>query len=333
MKRSWIHVFLCCLVVVLAFGAIQNPFSLQYIEMLKHDESKAVSRTDDSLLKEIEEHAKAVDVPAVDARVDPVWKAIPGYSGLEINVEKSYDKMRELGSFDQTKLVFEEARPNVHLEDLSPSPIYKGNEQKPMVSLLINVAWGDEYLPEMLKVLQAHEVRATFFLDGSWVKNTPQLARMIKEEGHEIGNHAYSHPNMENLSREEIDEELIQTNDVIRATLDVTPKWFAPPSGAFNDAVVEQADVLGMGTILWSVDTIDWKKPEPSVMVERVLNHVHAGAMILMHPTESASRGLEQMITGVQKQGFQLGTVSELMDETRMTSRVVDDNNGGTDRD
>ncbi len=65
--------------------------------------------------------------------------------------------------FDKRKLVFDEVSPSVHLDDLPPTAIYKGNEEKPMVAFSINVAWGDEYLPDMLKTLKKHDISVTFF--------------------------------------------------------------------------------------------------------------------------------------------------------------------------
>ncbi|WP_078391460.1 polysaccharide deacetylase family protein [Shouchella patagoniensis] len=333
MKQKWVHIMFCCTVVVLAYGAIQNPFSLQYIEAVKTNADIMVETAEDPLYQKVVDHAEKVNINAVDARIDKVWKALPGYNGLEVDVKQSYDKMKESGIFSQSKLVFKETKPTVHLNDLPPAPTYKGHSEKPMVAFLVNVAWGNEYLPDMLTVLKSYDVKATFFLDGSWVKKNPQLAIMIKEEGHEIGNHAYSHPHMNTLTTAKIDEEIRKTNEVIEATLDVTPTWFAPPSGEFNQSVVERANAQQMRTILWTVDTIDWKKPEPSTMVDRVVAKMEAGSMLLMHPTESSAKGLEAMIRGVQAKNLQLGTVSELMDETRIARKMEVDSNGGTKRD
>ena len=87
-----------------------------------------------------------------------------------------------------------------------------------MVTFLINVAWGNEYIPNILQTLKKHQVKATFFFDGSWVKKNPDLAMMIKE-AHEIGNHAYSHPDLQQRSKADTLEEMKKTNDVIEATL------------------------------------------------------------------------------------------------------------------
>src|SRR5699024_660889 len=99
-------------------------------------------------------------------------------------------------------------------------------------------------------------------------------------------------------------EQLKQTNDIIKAIIGKTPLWFAPPSGSFTDDVVNAAYQLQMETILWSVDTIDWRNPSVSVMMNRVFNNIHPGAMILMHPTSAVVNGLEPMITEIKKTGY-----------------------------
>ena len=321
-KKGTIHFIVFLLIVVLSYGTIQNPFTTNYINSLKQ-ESVTVSKTMDPLYEEITKQAKKYEQPPIDAVVDKVWKAIPGYNGIEVDIEASYQKMKKNEQFDKHKLVFRETKPAVSLEELPPAPIYKGNPEKSMVTLLVNVAWGNEFLPHILKVMNTHDVKSTFFLDGSWVKNNPKLAKMILEEGHEIGNHAYSHPDMKQLSAARITEELQKTNEVIRATLDVTPKWFAPPSGSYRQEVVEIADKMEMKTIMWSVDTVDWRKPEPHTMVQNVLGKAHPGAMILMHPTSSTAAGLEALILGLKSKGYQIGNVSQLMDSSRTSFGVT----------
>ena len=159
--------------------------------------------TEDDLYRKIQAYSDQHKFKPIDVKVDRVWKAIPGYNGLSVNIKASYKKMKANGEFDEKKVVYKEIPPNVHLEDLSPEPIYRGNPQKPMVALLINVAWGNEYIPEILKVLNNHQTKATFFFDGSWVEKNPDLAKTIKEGGHEIGNHAYSHPDLKQRSEAE----------------------------------------------------------------------------------------------------------------------------------
>ncbi|MDW0110463.1 polysaccharide deacetylase family protein [Sporosarcina aquimarina] len=266
----------------------------------------------------IQSYAKEFEVAPIDAKIDPIWKAIPGYNGLAVDIKKSYQNMLDENDFTASRFVFKEVSPNVHLKELPPSPIYKGNPAKPMAALLVNVAWGEEHIPSMLKTLKTADVKATFFFDGSWVKRNPDILTMISLEGHEIGNHAYSHPDLANSSREKTVFELSKTNEVIEAAIGAKPTWFAPPSGSFNETTLQVADELKMKTILWTVDTVDWKQPETSEMVARVVAKVENGSMVLMHPTKPSAEGLDAIIKGIEKKELQLGTVSELLSEKRV---------------
>ncbi|GAE29297.1 polysaccharide deacetylase family protein [Alkalihalobacillus hemicellulosilyticus] len=329
MGKKFIHICTFAIVVLISFSFVQNPFSTHYLHTLKY-ESEAVLNEQDPLYKQIMVSAKEYEEPAIDARIDRVWKAVPGYNGIRVDIDATYERVKGDMQFDERKIVFEEVAPSIHLDDLPPAAIYKGNEEKQMVAFLINVAWGNEYIPDILKTLKKHNIHVTFFLDGSWVKKNPQLAKMLIEEGHEIGNHAYSHPDMSKLTKERVDEELERTNKAIEAALEVTPKWFAPPSGSYNQAVVDRAEHFGMKTVMWSVDTIDWRNPSVDEMVQRVTNKLHPGAMVLMHPTESAAGGLEQLILNSEEKGFKVGTVSELLSEKRVLLNTFDENRRST---
>lgn len=122
-----------------------------------------VTASKDPLYEELLQKAPEYEVKPQNARIDKVWKSIPGYNGLKVNIEQSYKKMKKNGEFREKDLVYSQVKPSVHLESLQPEPIYKGNPDKPMVAFLINVAWGNEYLEKMLPILQKHQVKATFF--------------------------------------------------------------------------------------------------------------------------------------------------------------------------
>ena len=320
MKLKYLsHLLLFSSLLVLILGLSINPDkAMSFGSNVKGNITTSAEIKKGDLYRKIQIYSDQQKIEPIDAKIDRVWKAIPGYNGLGINIEASYKKMKANGEFDKNKIVYEEIPPNIHLEDLESEPIYRGNPQKPMVAFLINVAWGNEYIPEILKVLNEHQTKATFFFDGSWVKKNPDLAKMIKEAGHEIGNHAYSHPDLKQRSVAQTKEELQKTNDVIKATLGITPIWFAPPSGSFNEATIQVADQLDMKTILWTVDTVDWRKPATSEMVRRVVSKVENGSMILMHPTKPTAEGMERMITDIKAKGLQLGTVSDLLSEKRV---------------
>ncbi|MDQ0860079.1 polysaccharide deacetylase family protein [Bacillus sp. V2I10] len=315
MKRF--HYLSIALILIITAAVILNPYTSAYLSTMKVAEVSAVKQPDE-LYQTIAAKVKDYEKPAQDAQIHTVWKATPGYNGITIDIDESYKKMKKIGKFDEKQLVFKQIKPKVHLSDLPSAPIYRGHPDKTMVSFLINVAWGNEYLPSMLDVLDKHGVKATFFLEGRWAKENPVLVKTIKEAGHEIGNHSYSHPDMARITTDQIRKQIGSTNDVIKEITGAAPVWFAPPSGSFRQDVITVADEFKMETVLWSVDTIDWQKPEPGVLVERVLKKVHNGAMVLMHPTDSTSRSLETLIQSIKQKGYSFGSVSMLLDEERL---------------
>ncbi|MFY4773933.1 polysaccharide deacetylase family protein [Metabacillus sp. RGM 3146] len=301
---------------MLAAAIIINPFTASYFESFKM--AVPAGNMTNSLYDEIAAKSKSYEAAPQNAEIHKIWKATPGYNGLTVDVNASYEKMKKGGKFDDSLLVFKQVPPVIHLKDLPPSPIYRGNPEKPMVSFLINVAWGNEYIPKMLDTLTKYHVKATFFLEGRWVKENPELAKMIADAGQEIGNHSYTHPDMSRLSSDAIRSQIQKTNEVIQAATGKKTVWFGPPSGSFRDEVTKVSRQMNMGMVLWSVDTIDWQKPSPEVLFARVMKKVHNGAMILMHPTDSTEKSLEKLILSIRKKGLMLGTVTSLMSEERI---------------
>jgi peptidoglycan-N-acetylglucosamine deacetylase len=312
-----------CVIAILTLLAVENPLSDEYVQSLKQGVvSVSGSISNEELSQKIKAAAENNSFPAQDAKIDSVWKATPGYNGVKIDVQKSLQNMKKDLAFSEEKLVYKQIRPEKHLSDLPPSPIYRGNPDKPMVSFVINVAWGNEHIPDMLATLKKHHIYATFFLEGRWVKNNPDLAKMIVDAGHEVGNHSYSHPNMEILETAKVVDELKKTNEIIEVTTGEKVKWFAPPSGSYRNEVVKIAHEMDMGTIMWSVDTIDWQKPQPDVLINRVMSKLHKGAIILMHPTASTANSLNSLIVQIKDKQLRLGTVSSLFKEERILEKI-----------
>ncbi|MCW3792144.1 polysaccharide deacetylase family protein [Paenibacillus sp. LS1] len=279
---------------------------------------------EDALLSAIRDKANETKIAPVNARVDRVWKAIPGYNGMEIDVEATYRKA--LSGTLNTKIayVYRQIQPEIQLKDLGAHPIYRGNANKPMVSFMINVAWGNEYIIPMLDTLDAEKVKATFFLDGSWLSKNVELAKEIQKRGHELSNHAYSHPNMSRLSAERAKLEISKTQDLLHKTLGVENRWFAPPSGDFNQKTVDIASSMGLQTVLWTVDTVDWRKPSSDAVVAKIAKNTEAGTLILMHPTAASSGALKGMIQSIRAKGLGLGTVSETLSSERVNASAVE---------
>ncbi|MDR3357558.1 MAG: polysaccharide deacetylase family protein [Desulfovibrio sp.] len=115
------------------------------------------------------------------------------------------------------------------------------------------------FTPHLLDLLNDYGIPATFFLVGSMAKKSPHIVRRMVAEGHEVGNHTWSHPNLRRISRERKLKEILRTNDLL-TSLGAQPTCLRPPYGAFDDYTVEVANSLGLSVVLWSVDTRDWRR-------------------------------------------------------------------------
>jgi probable sporulation protein (polysaccharide deacetylase family) len=317
---------LCLSAVLLAgtYGPI-NPF-LRSVKL--QDASVATfanNKTDFELITWIKSEADKRNKPAIDAVIDRVWKAIPSYDGRVVDVEATYRKAKLLGltsaAANEFPWVYRTVEPKVRLKDLPQLPIYRGNPAKPMVALMINVAWGDEYLIPMLGILKDTKVKATFFFDGSWLSKHMDTAKSIMAQGHEVSNHAYSHPNMSQLGADRQRQEIGKTEALLKK-LGADNVWFAPPSGDFNGNTVRVANEFGLKTVLWTLDTVDWQKPQPWTVIDKVSSRVGPGTLILMHPTSTSQGALRGMIKVIKARGFVLGTVSETLSSERVDDRL-----------
>lgn len=139
------------------------------------------------------------------------------------------------------------------------------------------------YTAQILKILQAYEVRATFFEVGQNVKRYPALTRRVDQLGHSVQNHSWSHPNLTKVNWPTFKYQVRTTDRYLRAQTGYTPRCLRPPYGATNRAVAQRAAMLGKRLTLWSVDPADWSRPGSSVIVRRVLAKVRSGSVILLH--------------------------------------------------
>ena len=205
---------------------------------------------------------------------------------------------------DQNRQVF---KPDV--------PISHGSTAKKCVSITVNVDWGQEYLPGMLEIFKQHHVQATFFITGRWAQENGPLVRKIAAEGQDIGNHGFSHPHVNDLSLDENMDEIRQTDDVLYQLTGRHAKFYAPPYGEYNDTVLAAAAGSNLRTVLWSIDTVDWQNPTPQLLVSRIQNRSHNGAIILMHPAPVSVKALPDIITTLTGQGYEIVSLEKLLSE------------------
>lgn len=238
---------------------------------------------------------------------------IPAQLGRSLKIAETVHQVCLAPPGSDLKLLIAELEPKVTEEYFKP--IYHGNPGTPRVALAINVAWGEEYLPEMLKTLAEEKVKATFFLVGSWVKVFPELTKELDSHGHELGNHGLYHSHPLQMKREELkgiitkNEQLIETVTGKKAV-----NFFAPPYGEISSLIVSVAGELGYKTIMWSVDSVDWKNPTPETLLNRVLTKIEPGGIILLHPTAPTKTALRGLIRSLRKKGLEPGTVSKVLE-------------------
>ncbi len=192
------------------------------------------------------------------------------------------------------------------------APISRGHSGASNVSLMFNVDWGEEHLPAILDVLNAKGARATFFLTGSWAEKNALLAARMIREGHEVANHGAVHSHVETLPREGL-QRLIRSGEerIFLASGARPAKLFAPPYGEWTDDTVSYASEMGYHTVLWTVDTADWRLPPPEAIWKRALAGAVPGALVLLHPTEPTVSALPFIVDGLREKGYTLVTVSE----------------------
>jgi len=163
------------------------------------------------------------------------------------------------------------------------------------------------YTEQVLDILGRYNVHATFYVIGRNVERYPGTMRRIKNEGHIIGNHSFSHADLTRLSHAGVVQELSSTQAAVRAACGVTPTAFRPPYGAHNQTVRGVAASLGMSVDMWSIDANDWAKPGSSVITRRVLQNTHSGAVVLLHTlNQQTVNALPSIIEGIRTQGFRL---------------------------
>ncbi|MDI9606868.1 MAG: polysaccharide deacetylase family protein [Atribacterota bacterium] len=168
------------------------------------------------------------------------------------------------------------------------------------------------FTKEVLKILDNYGVSATFFLVGSQVEKSPEVARQIVAAGHEIGNHSFSHCWSSDDSVETLVEDIKRAEEAIYRATGQVPLYFRPPGGMVNDKVKEACGQTGYGILLWWVDSRDWLLTEEEIL-EKVKKEVKDGAIILFHNLATTVEVLPQVIEDLRREGYKFVTISQLL--------------------
>lgn len=169
--------------------------------------------------------------------------------------------------------------------------------------------------PKLLDLLKQRNIKATFFVVGKNAQEYPQIIRRIIEEGHEIGNHTWTHASLTTRSDAQIRSELKMSEDALVAAAGYRPHLIRPPYGAINTRIKELMNAeFGYSTIMWSVDPNDWKRPGVSVVTSRLVNGAHKGAILLAHDIHAPTiQAMPSTFDQLLAKGYQFVTVSQLM--------------------
>ena len=210
-------------------------------------------------------------------------------------------------------------------------PIYSVETDKKQVSISFDAAWGDEQTHTLLDILEEHNVKSTFFLVGDWVDKYPDDVKDMYDAGHDIGNHSDTHPHMTEMSTEEQKNQIKACNEKIKEITGKEPKLFRAPYGDYNNTVVQSVKSLDMYCVQWDIDSLDWKDPSPSEMVDRIVPNLQNGSIILMHNgAKNTPDALPMIIEAVREAGYEFVPLSKLVCKnckvnykTDVTGRVI----------
>ncbi|WP_055108027.1 polysaccharide deacetylase family protein [Paenibacillus ihumii] len=176
------------------------------------------------------------------------------------------------------------------------------------------------FTPQVLDILKIHGIKATFFVVGHRVEKHPDLLKRIYREGHQIGNHSYSHPLFKNKSVNEFQREILQTERIIYQTIGIKPRYIRPPYGEINEAQLKWAKKEGYRIINWNVDSLDWKGLNKDKVKQNILKSVGPGSIVLQHAggghgsdLTGTIKALPEIILSLKKRGYQFVTVPELL--------------------
>ena len=193
-------------------------------------------------------------------------------------------------------------------------PIYSVERDDNKIAISFDCAWGTEYTDAILNHLAENKVRATFFTVQFWAEEHADYLKKISDAGHEIGTHSATHSYMSRQSETEIKSELTTSSEAIEKITGKEVELFRPPFGDYDDLLIQTADALGLYTIQWDVDSLDWKDLSAGDIASRVVDGVKSGSIILCHNNGlHTAEALPIIIDTLRARGFEFVPIGELI--------------------
>ena len=195
---------------------------------------------------------------------------------------------------------------------------YIGDTTQKVLYLTFDAGYENGCTAQILDVLKKHNVPAAFFLVGNYMKTNPDLVKRMADEGHIVGNHTMSHPNMSKIADEAaFRKELEGVEALYRGITDqALPKYYRPPQGIYSQQNLEMAKKLGYKTVFWSLAYVDWNndaQPTAEYAFSKLLPRTHNGAVVLLHSTsQTNAQILDELLTKWKDMGYRFAPISEL---------------------
>ena len=193
-------------------------------------------------------------------------------------------------------------------------PIYSVEREDKKISISFDCAWGTEYTQKILDELDRHAIKCTFFAVEFWVEKNPEFAKKIVERGHELGTHSRTHSYMSKLTESEIKDELSSSVSTIEKITGKRTNLFRAPYGDYNNLLVDTAKSMGLYTIQWDVDSLDWKNLSATEIALRITNGVKSGSIILCHNNGlHTAEALPMIFSTLKNRGYEFVPIGELI--------------------
>jgi peptidoglycan/xylan/chitin deacetylase (PgdA/CDA1 family) len=189
---------------------------------------------------------------------------------------------------------------------------------------------NDPYTFRLLEILAHHNVKATFFLIGRYVKQRPDIARELVQAGHAVGNHTFSHPNLIFASARQTRMELENCQQAMADAVGEQPRLFRPPFGGRRRSTLKIAGALKLESVMWNVTGWDWKGKPAEYVERRVCQQIRGGDVILLHDGSHAAFGADRsqtviatdrLISLYKAKGYDFVTVPEMMEKSVVSSQ------------
>lgn len=196
---------------------------------------------------------------------------------------------------------------------------YVGPGNEKTIYLTFDAGYENGYTASILDTLQKHNVKATFFVVGNYISTSPELVKRMVAEGHTVGNHTYSHPDMSKIStKENFQKELTDLEALYRETTgQEMQKIYRPPQGKFCESNLKMASEMGYTTVFWSLAYVDWyvdNQPTKEQAFSKLLPRIHPNAVVLLHSTSKTNAEiLDELLTKWEEMGYTFGTLQDMV--------------------